>query len=65
MLKIINEFLYSIREVQKLDVKLVDSMVGIDQPENNDFKLNAQGVLRFRNRICIPDDAEMKKVILE
>ena len=46
-------------------MKLVDSMVGIDQYENNDFKLDARGVLRFRNQICIPDDAEMKKVILE
>ena len=65
MLKINNEFLDSIKEVQKLDVKLVDSMVRIDQSENGDFKLDAQGVLRFCNRISIPDDAEMKKVILE
>ena len=49
MLKINDDFLDSIREAQKLDVKLVDSMVGIDQYENNDFKLDAQGVLRFRN----------------
>ena len=40
-------------------------MVGTDQSENSDFKLDEQGVLRFRNRICIPDDAEMKKEILE
>ena len=65
MLKINNEFLDSIRGAQKLDVKLVDLMVGIDQSENSDFKLDEQGVLRFRNRIYIPDDAEMKKVILE
>ena len=65
MFKINNEFLDSIREAQKLDVKLVDLMVGTDQSENSDFKLDAQGVLRFCSRICIPDDAEMKKVILE
>ena len=65
MLKINNDFLDSIKEAQKLDVKLVDLMVGIDQFENSDFRLDMQGVLRFRNRICIPDDAEMKKVILE
>ena len=64
MLKINNEFLYNIREAQKLDVKLVDSMVGIDHSENNDSKLDVQGVLRFRNQIFIPDDDEMKKVIL-
>ena len=65
MLKINNEFLDSIREAQKLDVKLVNLMVGIDQAENCYFKLDQQGVLRFHNRICIPDNAEMKKVILE
>ena len=56
MLKINNDFLEKIKEAQKLDEKLRDSMVGIDQSENSDFNLNAQGVLRFRDRICIPDD---------
>ena len=63
-LKINNDFLDSVKEAQKLNVKLVDSMVGLDQSENDDFELDAQGVLRFRNRICIPDDAEMKKLIM-
>ncbi|XP_058774490.1 uncharacterized protein LOC131648781 [Vicia villosa] len=65
MLKINNDFLDSIREAQKIDVKLVDSMVEIDQSENNDFKLDAQGVLRLRNRICILNDVEMKRLFLE
>ena len=55
----------SIKVAHKLDAKLVDSMVGLDQSENDDFELHAQGVLRFRNQICNPDDTEMKKVILE
>ncbi|XP_058787338.1 uncharacterized protein LOC131661741 [Vicia villosa] len=41
MLKINNEFLDSIRAAQKLDVKLVDSIVEIDQDKNSDFKLDA------------------------
>ena len=53
MLKINNEFLDSIREAQKLDVKLVDLMVGIDQSKNSDFKLDEQGVLRFRNLVFL------------
>ena len=65
MLKIKNDFMDIIKEAQKSDVKLVDSMVGLDQSENDNFKLDAQGVLIFHNRSCIPDDAEMKKVILE
>ena len=28
-------------------------------------KVDDQGVLRFRGRICIPDDDELKKLILE
>ncbi|XP_058785070.1 uncharacterized protein LOC131659982 [Vicia villosa] len=65
MLKINNEFLDIIREAHKLDVKLVDSMVGIDQSDNGDFKLDAQSVIRVHNRICIPDDIDMKRTILE
>lgn len=40
-------------------------MVGIDKTENSDFKIDEQGILRFRDRICIPDNSEMKKAILE
>ena len=65
MLKINNDFLDGIREAQNLDVKLVDLLVGIGQTENEDFKLDAQGVLRFRDRICIPDDVDLKRMILE
>jgi len=65
MLKIDSEFLNSTREAQKADVKLVDLMVRSNQTEDSDFKVDDQGVLRFRNMICIPDDAEMKTMILE
>ncbi|XP_058784303.1 uncharacterized protein LOC131659079 [Vicia villosa] len=61
MLKINNDFLDNIKEAQKLDVKLVDLMVGTDQLENDDFQLDARGVLRFRDCICIPNDEEIKK----
>ena len=40
-------------------------MVGSNQTKSNDFKVDEQGVLRFRNKICIPDEAELKKMILE
>ena len=48
MLKIGNDFMASIREAQKLDVKLVDLMGGIDQSENKDFEIDAQNVLSSR-----------------
>ena len=64
MLKIKSEFLNSIKEAQKEDVKLVDLMVGNNQTEDSDL-VDDQGVMRFQNRICIPDNAKMKKIILE
>lgn len=47
------------------DVKFVDLMVASNQTEDGDFKVDDQGVLRFRERICIPDNDELKKLILE
>jgi len=65
MLKINSDFLNSIKEAQKIDVKFVDLMVASNQTLDGDFKVDDQGVLRFRGRICIPDDDELKKLILE
>ena len=65
MLKIDSDFLMSIREAQKEDVKFVDLMVAGNQTEDSDFQVDDQGVLRFRDRICIPDNEEIKKMILE
>ena len=65
MLKINSDFLNSIREAQQVDVKFVDLMVTSNQAEDSDFKVDEQGVLRFRGRICIPDNDELKRLILE
>jgi len=65
MLKINSDFLNRTKEAQKIDVKFVDLMVAGNQTADNDFKVDDQGVLRFRGRICIPDDDELKKLILE
>jgi len=60
MLKINSEFLNSIKKAQKLDVKLVDLLIGRNKTEDSDFKVDDQGVLRFRGL----DNDEMKKMIL-
>jgi len=65
MLKIDSEFLKNIKEVQKKDVKFVDLFISENQTEDSDFRVDDHGVLRFRGRICIPDDDEMKKMIVE
>jgi len=65
MLKIDSDFLKSVKEAQKGDVKFVHLLVASNQTDDSDFKVDDQGVLRFRGRICIPDNDEMKKMILE
>ena len=52
-------------EAQKEDVKFVDLLVAGNQTEDSDFQVDDQGVLRFRGRICILDNEEIKKMILE
>jgi len=47
MLKINSEFLNSIKDAQKVDVKFVDLIVGNNQTKDSDFKVDDQGVLRF------------------
>jgi len=33
--------------------------------EAKDFAMGSDGVLRFQGRVCVPDDTEMKRLILE
>ena len=40
-------------------------MATSNQTADGDFKVDDQGVLRFRGIICIPEDDELKKLILE
>jgi len=65
MLKIDSEFLKNIKAAHKEDVKFVDLFIGENQTEDSDIRVDDHGVLRFRGRICILDNDELKKMILE
>lgn len=64
MLKVNNDFLAEIRENHKLDLKLVDLMSAMELDANTEFKVDDSGVLRFRNIICVPDNPNLRKMIL-
>ena len=53
------------RESQLLDASLNRAREQIGSDEARDFALGEDGILMFQGRICVPDDAEMKKLILE
>lgn len=65
MLKMDNEFLNEDRENHKLYVMLVDLLSLVNPHKESDFKVDEHRVLRFRGRVCVLDNFELKKMILE
>ena len=64
-LAISSDFLSLIKEKQAQDASLrrVKELLGSDQAK--EFALGSDDVLRFRGRVCVPSDAEMRRLILE
>ncbi|GAU50577.1 hypothetical protein TSUD_410010 [Trifolium subterraneum] len=65
MLKLTNPFLEKIRECQKEDEKLMKRVSLVIEGQENDFKIDENGVVRFRGRVCVPDVPELKKIIFD
>ncbi|XP_071933110.1 uncharacterized protein [Coffea arabica] len=54
-----------IKEAQESDPVIQKNLEKVQKGEILDFKLGSEGVLRFRDRIVIPADEEIRKEILE
>ncbi|GAU50683.1 hypothetical protein TSUD_410390 [Trifolium subterraneum] len=65
MLKFTNPFLEKIRECQKEDEKLMKRVALVIEGQENDFKIDENGVVKFRGRVCVPDVPELKKMIFD
>ena len=65
MLKLTSGILDEIREGQKSDLILVDRLTLINQGLGGDFQIDENGVMRCRDRVCVPNIAYLKKRILE
>lgn len=63
MLKLNSGFLNDMREDQKLNIKLVDQLSSVGQDGDEDFRVDESGVLKFQNKICVPDVPELKRMI--
>jgi len=64
-LTISSDFLGSVRERQLLDASLNRVREQLGSDEARDFALGDDGILQFQGRVCVPDDVEVKKLILE
>src|SRR3954467_9926896 len=65
MLRLTNGILDEIRESQKADVELIDKSTLNYQGKDGEFRIDEDGVMRYRSRSCVPDVTEMKRNILE
>ena len=50
---------------QPSDPKLQRTIKSLGTEKAKDFLMGSDGVLRFRGRVCIPEDLELKGTILE
>ena len=65
MLKLTSGIIEENCEGQKYDLKLVNQLALIKQGKGDKFRIDESGVIRFGDRVCVPDVPELKKSILE
>lgn len=55
MLKLTSNVLAEIKEVQKLDLRLMDQLELINQAKGMDFKVGENEIIKFRDIVCVSD----------
>ena len=64
-LSIQSNLLEDIRIGQRHDDTLASHMDAVKEGKTTDFSISSQGLLRYKDRVCVPDDQSIKKTILE
>ena len=64
-LTISSDFLNLVKENHLVDASLIRVTELLGTNEAKEFSLGSDGVLRFQGRVCVPDDADVKRLILE
>nr|KYP45459.1 Retrotransposable element Tf2 [Cajanus cajan] len=65
MITITSEFLRQVGLKQLQDVELVKLLGLLGTEKDIGFELGEDGILRFKGRICLPQDTELKRAVLE
>ena len=65
MLKLTSGILDEIREGQKSDLSLVNRLTLINQGRGGNFWIDENGIMRCRDRVCVLNIDNLKKIILE
>nr|KYP63292.1 Retrovirus-related Pol polyprotein from transposon 17.6 [Cajanus cajan] len=64
-LRVTNSLIDEIREGQKIDPFLLSQVEKLNQDVESEFRIGVDGVLRFKDRLCISSVSELKRAILE
>ena len=64
-LRVTNELMERILISQTADGELQEKVKLIGQEGGTEFQIGPDGILRFKDRICVPNDQEIKKLLLE
>ena len=54
-----------VREAQKRDEKISAIVSQIGNGKETKFTVNENGVLHYKDRVCVPDNNDLRKAILE
>ncbi|MCI41815.1 hypothetical protein A2U01_0063049, partial [Trifolium medium] len=65
MLRLTNNFLEEVVEKQKTDTRLLKFKALVEKGKELNIKIDENGVMRCRGRVCVPDVVELKRMILE
>ena len=57
--------LNQVLEAQRKDEEIVVIVSQIGNGKEIEFKVNEDGVLYYKDRVCVPDDNDLRKTILE
>jgi len=65
ILQITSDFLSQVRELQQGDVFLQEKLrLGVEGKEP-EFQLGTDGILRFKERVCVPHNSDLRRMILD
>ncbi|KAL4388250.1 hypothetical protein GQ457_09G016270 [Hibiscus cannabinus] len=64
-LQVQSSLILRIKELQQVDPEFRKIVVKLESEPNSEFSIKSNGLLYFRDRVCIPDDVELKKEILD
>ena len=65
MLQITNEFLDEVREEQGKDQELQQIVSELGTEKRKDFRMGRDGILSFRERVCVPRSRVLRKMLLD